>query len=105
MDDPYVHPFQDQVLQTHINNTRNVEGTAADETFGVNTHKVGLNFHCPSNIFYSDLYEFIMDLKREAGTDLVSDPIVILNKIYATSVLAKYSSTKYQHCPQIKNVL
>ena len=44
-------------------------------------------------------------MKREAGTDVVSDPIVVLNKIYATSVLAKYSSTKYQHCPQIKNLL
>ena len=52
MDYPVVHPFQDEVLQMHGNNTRNVEGTAADGTFGVNTHKVGQNFHCPSNFFF-----------------------------------------------------
>ena len=40
-----------------------------------------------------------------AVTDVVSDPIVVLNKIYATSVLSKYSSTKYQNCYQIKNLL
>ena len=65
---------------------------------------VGEHSH-PSKNLNSDLFGFIMDLRREAGTDPISDPIVILNKIYATSVLAKYSSTKYQHCPQIKNLL
>ena len=30
---------------------------------------------------------------------------MVLNKIYATSVLSKYSSTQYQNCYQIKNLL
>ena len=65
---------------------------------------VGEHSH-PSKNVNSDIFEFIMDLKREAGTDLLSDPMVILSKIYASSVLAKYSSSKYQNCPQIKHLL
>ena len=51
------------------------------------------------------MHEFIIDLKREGGTDIISDPKMVLSKIYSTSLLSKYSTNKYEQCPLITNLL
>ena len=49
-----------------------------------------------SRPFNTSLHEFIIDLKREGGTDIISDPKMVLTKIYSTSLLSKYSTNNYE---------